>query len=106
MPAAPPRYRLYLQGPEPCDAGPALAQLCRELQTGLEENPYYRHAVAVGQLAPVEAALLDPAGEAAWLVCERRALERGQKGGDVKPLALDRATDWPERFAPLVLVIS
>lgn len=95
----PPRYRLYLQGPSPTDT--ALSQIGREVQAGLEENPYYRHAVGMGQLAPVEVALLDPHGEAAWLVYERRALERGQKSGAVKPLALDRATDWPQRFAPL-----
>ena len=100
----PPRYRLYLQGPSPTDT--ALSQVCREVQAGLEENPYYRHAVAVGQLAPVEVALLDPHGESAWLVYERRALERGQKSGDVKPLALDCATDWPRRFAPLLVISS
>ena len=98
----PPRYRLYLQGPAAEQAAPLLPPLCRELQAGLEENPYYRHAVAVGQLAPVEAAVLDPDGEAAWLAVERRALEAGQKSGDVKPLALDRRPGWPERFAPLL----
>jgi len=100
--ASPPRYRLYVQGPEPRLAGQMLVQLRYELQAGLEENPYYRHAVAVGQLAPVEVVVLDPAAESAWLVFERRALERGQKSGDIKPMALDRAPDWPERFAPLL----
>jgi hypothetical protein len=99
--ARPPRYRLYVQGPSPCEAGTWLPRLCRELQTGLEENPYYRHAVAIGQLAVVEAVLLDPHGESAWQIYERRAMERGQKSGDVKPLTLDRWPGWPERFAPL-----
>ncbi len=100
----PPCYRLYLQGPSPTDT--ALSQIRREVQAGLEENPYYRHAVAIGQLAPVEVMLLDPHGESAWLVYERRALEQGRKSGDVKPLALDRATDWPRRFAPLLVTSS
>lgn len=100
----PPRYRLYLQGPSP--GGVALPQLCRELQTALEENPYYRHAAGVGQLAAVEIALLDPDGEPAWQLYENRALEQGQKCGDVKPSALDRWTGWPERFAPLVRAAS
>jgi hypothetical protein len=98
-----PCYRLYLQGPalDPC--GQWLQDLCGELQKGLEENPYYRHAVAVGQLAPADVGVLDPQGEPAWLVFERRRIEQGVKSGDIKPLALDRWTGWPERFAPLVL---
>jgi hypothetical protein len=101
---SPPRYCLYLQGPALDTCTQWLPQLCRELQAGLEENPYYRHATAVGQLAPVEAGVLDPEGEPAWLVYERRWLERGQKSGDIKPLALDRWTGWPDRFAPLLRV--
>ena len=77
-----------------------------ELQTALEENPYYRHAVGIGQLAPVEVALLDPDGEPAWQLYENRALEQRQKCGDIKPSALDRWTGWPERFAPLVCATS
>jgi hypothetical protein len=102
----PPRYHLYMQGPSVDDAAPLLPQICRELQAGLEENPYYRHAVAAGQLAPVAACILKPEGESAWLVYERRSVERGQKSGDIKPLALDRWTGWPERFAPLLRLTS
>ena len=102
----PPRYHLYLQGPSVDDAASLLPQICRELQAGLEENPYYRHAVAVGQLAPIAASILEPEGESAWLVYERSSLERGQKSGDIKPLALDRWTGWPERFAPLLRLTS
>ena len=96
----PPRYRLYLQVNSPSPDWPAAVQ--RELQLGLEENPYYRHAVAAGQLAPVEVALLDNDGESAWLIYERRCLERGQKAGGIKPAALDRWTGWPDCFAPLL----
>jgi hypothetical protein len=103
---SPPRYRLYLQGPSLDDCALWLSQLCRDLQAGLEENPYYRHAVAVGQLAPVEAGLMDPEGEAAWLVYERHLLEAGFKSGNIKPLALDRWTGWPDRFAPLLRVTA
>jgi hypothetical protein len=99
---SPPRYRLYLQGPLLDTCAQWLPQLRRELQAGLEENPYYRHAVAVGQLAPVEAGVLDPHGEPAWLVYERRWLDQGRKAGDIKSLALDRWTGWPDRFAPLL----
>jgi hypothetical protein len=92
----PPRYRLYLEGP---DRG-VVARLGRLLQAELEENPYYRHAVAFGQLAPVEVRLLDRQGEPAWSVYERRCVERGQKAGDVKPAVLDGWTGWPDLFEP------
>jgi GH3 auxin-responsive promoter len=103
---SPPRYRLYLQGPSLDTCTQWLQELCGELQSGLEENPYYRHAVAVGQLAPVEACVLDPEGEPGWLVYECCRLEQGQKSGDIKPLALDRWTGWPDRFAPLLRATS
>ena len=96
----PPRYRLYLQG---SDRRTDCKSVLRELQTGLEENPYYRHAVAIGQLAPVEVMLLDPAKGSAWMIYERRCLENGQKAGNIKPVAMDRWTGWAERFAPLLL---
>ena len=97
----PPRYRLYLQGP-PAAAANLLPQLARELQAGLQQNPYYRHAVALGQLAPAEATLLDPDAASAYMLLERRALERGQRIGNLKPAVLDSWTGWPERFAPLL----
>jgi hypothetical protein len=94
----PPRYRLYMQVNLRFTDFQSFLQ--KELQLGLEENPYYRHAVAAGQLAPVEVVLLDDR-ESAWLIYESRCLERGQKAGDIKPVALDRWTGWPERFAAL-----
>ena len=110
----PPRYRLYIQAVRGAGFQPAITvqgrlEACSteairaELQKGLEENPYYRHAVAVGQLAPVEVALMDSNREPAWTIYERRCLEMGQKCGDIKPMVLDRSTGWPKRFAPLVL---
>jgi hypothetical protein len=99
--ARPPRYRLYLQGP--AGTTPSLVELRAELQQGLEENPYYRHAVAVGQLAPVEVALLDPAGESAWQLYAQRRVAAGQKCGDIKPAVLDRRPGWPAIFARLTL---
>jgi hypothetical protein len=96
----PARYRLYLQGPG-LDVGPSLQTLLRgDLDAGLAENPYYRHALASGQLAPAEVAILDPEGDPAWQLYERRCLAEGQKCGNIKPQALDRRQGWPEVFAP------
>jgi GH3 auxin-responsive promoter len=89
----PPRYRLYVQGPV-CDP----ARLTAGIQTGLEENPYYRHAVAFGQLAPAELCVLGSDGPPAWSIYERQRLQRGQRCGAIKPAALDAWTGWPELF--------
>jgi hypothetical protein len=94
-------YRLYLQAPGITDASPLLGPLQKGLEDGLRENPYYRHAVAAGQLAPAEVTALDPGGDSAWLLYERRCLAEGQKCGSIKPTALDRRTGWPEVFACL-----
>jgi hypothetical protein len=97
----PARYRLYLQAPGVTSGSLRVVQLQNELEVGLGENPYYRHAVAVGQLAPADVAVLDNGGECGWLLYERRCLEEGQKCGDIKPVALDRRPGWPEVFVRL-----
>jgi hypothetical protein len=97
----PARYRLYLQAPGVTGGSPLLGPLRRGLEDGLRENPYYRHAVAVGQLAPAEVVALDSGGDSAWLLYERRCLAEGKKCGNIKPTALDRRTGWPEVFACL-----
>jgi hypothetical protein len=95
----PPRYRLYLQGLRGRNEPRTEERLARSLEEGLSENPYYRHAVSLGQLAPAEVSLLDDAGESARLRYERRCLELGQKLGDIKPTTLDLRPGWAEVFA-------
>jgi hypothetical protein len=94
----PARYRLYFQAP-------AAVALPGTLRAGLEEalqaNPYYRHAVALGQLGPAEVHPLASDGEPAWAVYERRCLARGQKLGDIKPAALDAWAGWADEFRAL-----
>jgi hypothetical protein len=91
----PPAYRLYLQCPGLAPEF-ALDALRHTLQAGLEENPYYRHAVQMGQLAPAEVRALPPGTSVGWHVYERVCLARGQKAGDIKPAALDGWTGWAE----------
>jgi hypothetical protein len=91
---APSRYRLVVEGK-------GIEPLARRLEAGLCENPYYRHAVAIGQLAPVEVFVLPDGAESGWNIFERRCLERGQKAGNIKPAALDTWTGWPEVFDAL-----
>jgi hypothetical protein len=91
----PPRYRLHVQA----DNLPPLLQA--ELEDGLRENPYYRQAVLLGQLAPVEIAWLRD-DESAWRIYERRCLARGQQVGAIKPTALDGWTGWANDFHALL----
>jgi hypothetical protein len=97
----PARYCLYLQDAV-ADENPLLpAALAADLEASLGENPYYRHAVALGQLGPVGVELLDPGAESGWVVYERRCLARGQKAGNIKPAALATGAGWPEALRPL-----
>jgi hypothetical protein len=72
------------------------------MEAGLRDNPHYRHAVAVGQLAPLELTLLDSRGSSAWSIYERRRLGLGQKAGDIKPALLDAWTGWSREFQELI----
>lgn len=94
----PPFHRLYLQVPEITSDSPLVGSLRDGLEDGLMENPYYRQALAIGQLAAVEVTALDAAGDSAWVLYERRCLQEGQKCGSIKPMALNRRTGWPEVF--------
>jgi hypothetical protein len=96
---AAPRYRLFLQPTAVFPHEHALRSLRDALETGLRENPHYRHAIQIEQLAPVELTLLDPHGPSAWSVYERRRLGLGQKAGDIKPTSLDSWTGWSSEFA-------
>lgn len=69
------------------------------MQAGLEENPYYHHAVQLRQLARLEVCILDASSKSAWLVYERGCLARGQKAGDIKPTTLDTWTGWLSEFS-------
>lgn len=86
----PPRYRLYVQGVADLD-------LQTDVQAALEANPHYRYACGLGQLAPVEIAILD--GSDGWQRYERGCLARGQKLGNIKPVALDPRPGWETLFA-------
>lgn len=92
-------YRLYLQGVNL--SASQKHDLEARLEAGLSANPYYRHAVQLGQLARLEVQLLASSRDSAWSVYERECLVRGQKLGDIKPTVMDGWTGWSEKFAPL-----
>jgi hypothetical protein len=69
-----------------------------DLQEALEENPYYKLACGLGQLAPVRACVVPVEVGPAWRLYEAQMLARGQKLGDIKPAVLDGWTGWAEVF--------
>ncbi|HEX4963515.1 MAG TPA: GH3 auxin-responsive promoter family protein [Thermoanaerobaculia bacterium] len=81
-----PRYVLFVESREPVPPGLAPA-----VEEELAANPHYRACVALGQLAP--AAVFAVEGEAFPHYLER-CRERGQRLGDVKPLALSAESGW------------
>ena len=92
-----PHYRLYVQGLDRS----ASALLQAELEAGLQENPYYRYAVQLGQLAPVDIHVLAPDTVPAWRIYERHCLTRGQRAGNIKPAVLDAWSGWADEFRVL-----
>jgi hypothetical protein len=87
--AQPPRYRLYLQRDDGPSSPEARKDLAASLQDGLEENPHYRYAVELGQLAPAEIELVDASRDDVVSIYQRRCVAEGRKLGDIKPSALD-----------------
>jgi hypothetical protein len=79
-------YLLFLE----TDAEPP-AGLAERLDAELSANPHYRLCRALGQLAAVRIRRLQPGAYARYL---HRCRERGQRWGDVKPLALSPWNDW------------
>jgi GH3 auxin-responsive promoter len=84
------QYVLYLES-EIVPGG-----LADEIDSELEANPQYRLCRALGQLAPVR---LQPVGPGAYGRYLEECRRRGQRWGDVKPLALSPVGGWGEVFA-------
>jgi hypothetical protein len=87
-------YCLFLEC-EPKLADSARHQLELALDRELQQNPQYRFAVQSGQLSGVR---VRPQARNSWRVYEEVRTERGQKSGDIKPVALDNWTGWAEVF--------
>jgi hypothetical protein len=79
-------YTLYLQS-----RFPPPPELAEKLEAGLSANPGYRHAVALGQLAPLRLFLVSGDAHHAYLERCRRA---GASLGQIKPRALSRERGW------------
>lgn len=89
-------YRLYLQGVH-LSAMQKQALEAR-LEANLGDNPYYRHAVQLRQLASLQVKLLSANADSAWSVYERECVAQGQRLGDIKPTVMHGWTGWSEKF--------
>jgi hypothetical protein len=85
-------YVLFLE----TDAEPR-TDLVERLDEELSANPHYRLCRALGQLSAVRVRRLEPGAYARYL---HRCRQRGQRWGDVKPLALSPLNDWEEALNP------
>ncbi|HET7007722.1 MAG TPA: GH3 auxin-responsive promoter family protein [Candidatus Binatia bacterium] len=94
-------YRLYLQGRNGELTTEKLAMVRAGVEAVLAENPYYDHALRLGQLARLEVQALSSSAPPAWEIYENECLKRGQRLGDIKPVVLHGGSWWPEYFAPL-----
>jgi hypothetical protein len=83
---SPPRYCLYVECDELTDA--RRVELAAKIESGLHENPHYRHAVALKQLAPAEVRVVEGPPGSGWRACEQQWLAEGRRLGDLKPTAL------------------
>jgi hypothetical protein len=89
-------YRLFVQGLQKADFATVAPLLRERLEEGLMENPYYRQARQLEQLAAVQIALLDAGGEPGSVAFLRRLRQRGQQEGAIKPSCLDAEPGWED----------
>lgn len=85
----PPRYVLFAEAPNEDSA-----QL---LEARLLENPHYRYARELGQLAPLEVQRVAN-GHAKYLEAMRA---RGLRLGDIKPSCFDSSPGWERNFVAI-----
>jgi hypothetical protein len=96
-----PHYTLFIQDRQLGARAEVSIRLADAVHSRLESNPHYRHAVRLGQLAPVEVQLLSCDAVAAWRLFEAQCRQHGQTVGAIKPSLFDPRTGWAELFADL-----
>jgi hypothetical protein len=89
--SSPPGYILQLTIPDEDVNASVLAQLLRTVEDGLESNPGYEYARAMGQLRPMKIELLNQQhADAIIALRSTDCVAAGQRLGDVKPATLVR----------------
>ena len=88
-----PHYALFLDAAVD-DRAAAIAR-GQALEKALQANPQYQYARQLGQLGALVVHRVQSPMER---YCDR-ALQRGQRLGDIKPPALSQETDWESFFS-------
>ncbi|HXW74378.1 MAG TPA: GH3 auxin-responsive promoter family protein [Steroidobacteraceae bacterium] len=86
-----PRYVLFVES-----AAPPPAQLSAALESALATNPGYAYCVRLGQLRPAAVERVAPGAAERYL---ERLRGRGQRLGNIKPVALSTLGGWRAVFA-------
>ena len=87
--AAPPNYVFIIEAPDSAACGAQLEKL-------LCANPHYRYARELGQLGPLQ---VQSVPRNAYSIYSEQLVARGQRLGDIKPVALAKDGDWPKIFS-------
>jgi hypothetical protein len=82
-------YVLYIESAEAMDC---LERIGAAIEAQLCGSFHYEYARRLGQLAPLRVCRVEGAADRYMA----RAVREGQRAGNVKPLALDRRTDWTD----------
>jgi hypothetical protein len=94
-------YRLLIEYDQTSPARPSAGQIGESMKRLLSENPYFDHAVKVGQLAPLTVIVNNGNDRPLWDVYEDQCLSAGMRRGDIKPTALETRFDWNSILRPV-----
>lgn len=96
------RYVLYIQSHSEIQRQ-SLLDLRQSLESRLKQNFYYRHALDIRQLKPLQVFLIKKDAQAVYM---NRCIKEGQKLGDIKSSYLDSRDAWSEYFQGEMLPAS
>lgn len=88
-----PAYTLFIEQPDASDG--SLRELTAELEERLQENFHYAYCRRLGQLQSLRLCRVAESGLDRYITA---CVARGQRAGDVKPVALHRGSGWVEVF--------
>jgi len=89
----PPGYRLLIELNGESKK-PSASTIAATLESLLLENPWYNHAIQVGQLSRLRTTLDESNSGLQWDTYEEMCLKSGIRRGDIKPTSLETRFDW------------
>jgi hypothetical protein len=87
-------YRLLIECEPMAKESTDEGQIAATLDRFLAKNPYYKHALQLGQLAQLAVTVNDSNTGVYWRQYEAHCLSVGMRRGDIKPTALETRFDW------------